>query len=300
MNIALTGSSGFIGTHLLELLKEDGHKVICLSRNSRGLDNFYTYDEYFDDKINCEIDYFIHLASPNYEYCKDDSLKTGIIDLTSNIVQKLSNYKCKYFIYFSSAKVYGEPSFSDIAYSEQSPLNPVTDYARAKCKAEKNIHFLSHKNEFKYIIYRLPMVYGPGMKSNIGNLLNLINKSLPFFYIKGTDSFKKSLASIENIKQIIKFNIENTSSVNNIILNIADRDSLSLNELIFEYKKISSSNSMIFPLPKLVLNLFSQFSIFKKLYGNFVIDNQQLQDNNGLNILNISEGLTDLNVSMKK
>ena len=33
MNIALTGSSGFIGTHILDLLKAEGHNVICLSRS---------------------------------------------------------------------------------------------------------------------------------------------------------------------------------------------------------------------------------------------------------------------------
>lgn len=300
MNIALTGSSGFIGTHILELLKEEGHKVICLSRNVGKSEDVYSFDEYFDDVIDCDIDYFIHLASPNYDYCKDGSLRAGIVDLTNNIIQKLSDYKCKYFIYFSTAKVYGEPSYSNISFTELSPLNPVTDYAKAKYEAEKNIMFQSHKNEFKYIIYRLPMVYGPGMKSNIGNLLKLINKSLPFFYFQDTNNFKKSLVSIENIKQIIKFNINNTSSMKNIVLNIADKDSFSLNEIIFEYKRISSSNSIILPLPKFMFNLFSRFPIFKKLYGNFVIDNQQLENNRGLNILNITDGLTTLNVSMKE
>jgi len=300
MNIALTGSSGFIGTHILDLLKAEGHNVICLSRSVGKSEDSYSFDEYFDDAIDCDIDYFIHLASPNYDYCKDDSLRTGIVDLTNKIIQKLSDYKCRYFIYFSTAKVYGEPSYSNISFTELSPLNPVTDYAKAKYKAEKNIIFQSHKNEFKYIIYRLPMVYGPGMKSNIGSLLKLINNSLPFFYFQDTNNYKKSLASVENIKQIIKFNINNTSSMKNIVLNIADKDSFSLNEIIFEYKRISSSNSIILPLPKFMFHLLSRFPIFKKLYGNFVIDNQQLENNHGLNMLNIKEGLTALNVSMKK
>lgn len=300
MNIVITGSSGFIGTHLRKLFKLQGHRVICLSEEIRQFEDSYTFEEYFDNQINCQIDYFIHLASPNYDYCKDDSLKVGILDLTSKIVQKLASYDCKNFIYFSTAKVYGEPSLSMIAYTEQSPLNPLSDYAIAKYEAEKFIMEQSLNNEFKYIIYRLPMVYGYGMKSNIGNLLSIIRKSLPFVYFKNADKFKKSFLSIENIKKIITHNINNPQSINNEIFNIADSDSASLNELIFAYKKICSSNSIIFPLPAVLFNVLSKFKIFKKLYGNFVIDSQKLQNMFDLNILNIADGLTHLNVSMNK
>ena len=298
MNIAITGFSGFIGSHLLKLLREQGHRVICLSRDIRHLTDSYTFEEYFDDKIECKIDYFIHLASPNYDYCEDDSLKTGIIDLTSEIVQKLSKYQCKYFIYFSTAKVYGEPSLSYTSFTEQSLLNPISDYAKAKCEAEKYIQEQSSKSEFKYIIYRLPMVYGSGMKSNIGNLFYIINKSLPFFYFKNTNELKKSFLSIDNIKKIITYNINNSSSINNQILNITDSDSASLNEIIFSYKRVCNSNSIIFPLPTIIFNVFARFKIFQKLYGGFVIDSQKLQNIIDLNILNISEGLTLLNDSM--
>lgn len=197
MNIVITGSSGFIGSHLLKLLKEQGHRVICLSKKIRKFEDSYTFEEYFNSQINLHIDYFIHLASPNYDYCNDDSLKEGIFDLTSAIVQKLSSYNCKNFIYFSSAKVYGEPSLSNIVFTEQSPLNPISDYAKAKYEAEKFIMEQSKNNKFKYIIYRLPVVYGSGMKSNIGTLLYIIRKSLPFFYFKNAYKFKKSFLSIK-------------------------------------------------------------------------------------------------------
>jgi len=298
MNIVITGSSGFIGSHLQKLFKFQGHRVICLSREIKHFQDSYTFEEYFDNQINCKIDYFIHLASPNYDYCKDDSLKVGILDLTSKIVQKLSSYDCKKFIYFSTAKVYGEPSLSNIVFTEQSSLNPISDYAKAKHEAEKFIMEQSENNEFKYIIYRLPMVYGSGMKSNIGNLLFVIKKSLPIIYFKNANKFKKSFLSIENIKKIITQNINNPQSINNQVINIADSNPASLNEIIFLYKRICKSNSIILPLPAIILNVFLRFKIFQKLYGSFVIDSQKLQNISDINILNISEGLTHLNDSI--
>lgn len=300
MNIVITGSSGFIGSHLLKLLKSQGHRVICLSKEVRHFEDSYTFEEYFDNQINCQIDYFIHLASPNYDYCKDDSLKVGILDLTSKIVQKLASYDCKNFLYFSTAKVYGEPSLSNIAFTEESPLNPISDYAKAKHEAEKFIMEQSLCNEFKYIIYRLPVVYGYGMKSNIGNLLSIIRKSLPFIYFKNANKYKKSFLSIENIKKIITYNLFNPQLIDNQVYNIADNDSLSLNEIIFKYKKVCSSNSLIFPLPETLFNVLCKFKLFKKLYGNFVIDSQKIQNMFDLNILNVTDGLTYLNVTMSK
>jgi len=300
MNIVITGSSGFIGSHLQKLFKSQGHRVICLSREIRHFQDSYTFDEYFENKINCKIDYFIHLASPNYDYCKDDSLEAGIFDLTSRIVLKLASYDCKNFLYFSTAKVYGEPSLSNIIFTEESPLNPISDYAKAKHEAEKFIMQQSLNDEFKYIIYRLPMVYGYGMKSNIGNLLSIIRKSLPFIYFKNANRYKKSFLSIENIKKIITYNVNNPQSINHQILNIVDSDSVSLNEIIFKYKNICSSNSIIFPLPSILFNVLSKFKIFKKLYGHFVIDNQKLQNMFDLNILNVSDGLTHLNATMNE
>jgi hypothetical protein len=54
------------------------------------------------------------------------------------------------------------------------------------------------------------------------------------------------------------------------------------------------------PLPRFFFKAFSNISIFKKLYGGFVIDNHKLKNNSQLSILNISQGLALLNVNMDK
>ena len=102
---------------------------------------------FFQKKINIKIDLFIHLASPNFDKEREMILKTGIFDLTKNIVETLAAYNCNKFIYFSSCKVYGESSIFKNIYKENSILNPVSDYAKAKKLAEEEIIRLSKKTK---------------------------------------------------------------------------------------------------------------------------------------------------------
>ena len=64
MNIALTGSSGLIGSQLLKDLKVMGHTVLCISSSlSSPEKNIYLYEELFSKEINFTADFLIHLAS---------------------------------------------------------------------------------------------------------------------------------------------------------------------------------------------------------------------------------------------
>ena len=66
MNIALTGSSGLIGSKLLEDLKCMGHEVLCISSShSSSQDNIFLYEELQSKRPNFRADFLIHLASIN-------------------------------------------------------------------------------------------------------------------------------------------------------------------------------------------------------------------------------------------
>ena len=66
MNIALTGSSGLIGSILANDLKALGHKVLCVS-SSRSVhkQNIFSYEEVISGKVNITADCILHLASIN-------------------------------------------------------------------------------------------------------------------------------------------------------------------------------------------------------------------------------------------
>ena len=306
MDIALTGSSGFIGGHLKKLIEGLGHNVICIARaNTEKLNtNKYTYEDLFLGKVKSQFDCMIHLASPNYDYAKDESLNTGIVELTREIITCLPLYGCKKFIFFSTAKVYGEPSLHADIFSENSKLNPISDYARAKVIAEEITRKMSSELDFKYLIYRMPLVYGSNMKSNIGKLLNIINSGYPFISFGKSKSLKKSFLCIENIKTIIKYNLINTDSIDNRVLNIADKNSIALDEVIANYKVITKSKSIIISVPNIIFQILMKIPVIKniliKLYGNFVIDTKCINEISEINILDTFEGLSFLNNGEEK
>ena len=66
MNIALTGSSGLIGSKLLLDLKNMGHEILCISSTqSCSKKNIFLYSELKSHKSDFKIDFFIHSASIN-------------------------------------------------------------------------------------------------------------------------------------------------------------------------------------------------------------------------------------------
>lgn len=296
MNIAISGSTGFIGNNLKNFLnKYQGINIILISRNSSLDNNTYSYDNFFAGNIDEKIDIFIHLASPNYDYCKDDSLKNGIVVLTENILKSLENYECKKFIYFSSCKVYGESSMDNFIFNESSKLNPISDYAKAKADAESMVSDISLKNNIKFLIYRLPFVYGSGMKSNLKNLLNLIDKSAPFILINNKSSLKRSFLCIDNLNKTLIYNIENPHSINNSIFNLSDNNSITLNDFLNDYKRASNSKTIFLRFPIIFFIVLSKVpilgNIILKIYGGFDIDNTMFKKNTHLSLLSTSEGI---------
>tara|TARA_A100001015_G_C15040186_1_gene739108 strand:+ start:1013 stop:1927 length:915 start_codon:yes stop_codon:yes gene_type:complete len=300
MNVIISGANGFIGSHLKSHLKKNSNfKVISLLRNPiENINTQMSYEDFFRNKLNIKATYFIHLASPNFDYCNDNSINDGITVLTKKILKVLPKYQCKNFIFFSTIKVYGESDVNNHIHKESSKLNPITDYAKAKAEAEMLIKKECYSLNINYVIYRLPFVYGPGMKSNISKLIKIIDLSLPIpiFNTKGFQ--KKSFLTIENIKTVITKNLIEDKSINNTTLNLSDFEPISLFEFLEYYKTISKSKSIIISLPKFTFNIFIKIPILNniiiKIFGDFQIDNSKIIKVHNGNIMNTFEGISSL------
>ena len=83
------------------------------------------------------------------------------------------------FIYTSSCSVYGASSEENKVLTEQSPLNPVSLYARIKILSEKSL--LSQSNIlFSPTILRLGTVYGSSIRNRFDLVLNIFAKDAYF------------------------------------------------------------------------------------------------------------------------
>jgi nucleoside-diphosphate-sugar epimerase len=131
MKVLVTGSQGFTGRYVTKELIKNNHEVADLDSN---LLNKKALDIEIQSK---EIDAVIHLAAIAFVQHSDiNTIYENNIIGTRNLLDTLTSYvpKVKHVLIASSANVYGNAKVEKI--TEDTPLNPVNDYAISKVAVE--------------------------------------------------------------------------------------------------------------------------------------------------------------------
>ena len=289
MNIALTGATGSIGKELKPFLESLGHSTITISSSipSNGK-SIFSYTDIIKRNIPFNVDTFIHLASLNSYLLKEDIEKE--VGLTRMILDAMQSLDCSKLIFFSTAKVYGDNSFSEDCFSESSVLNPVCPYSEAKKICEDLIQIKSLELNLDATILRLPPVLSQADTSNLGKLIRLTKSGalIPTFSQGNTNL--RSFISIVNIKEVIRALLESSQASCNKVYNLADDKHISLNNLLRIY-----GGKRIIVLPTLVEKLIFKISFIQgtllKLYGNFMIENRQLKNDLGVKLYSTQQAV---------
>ena len=149
----MTGATGFIGSHLTEIMVEQGYNVIAFDRynsnNNWGWlediesrDNIEIVsgdirDPYFCKEITKDIDVIYHLAALigiPYSYLAPDSYVDTNIKGTVNICQAAKENQVKRIIHTSTSEVYGTAQYVPI--DEKHPLQAQSPYSASKIGAD--------------------------------------------------------------------------------------------------------------------------------------------------------------------
>ena len=127
-------------------------------------------------------------------------------DLTIETAQKAKAEGVKQFIFMSSAIVYGEsaPIGKTKVITKDTPVSPANSYGDSKVQAENGILPLNDVN-FKVVVLRPPMIYGPGSKGNYPVLSKLAQK-LPVF--PKVDN-QRSMLYIGNLMEFVRLMMDN-------------------------------------------------------------------------------------------
>ena len=105
--ILLTGGSGFLGNHLIEILLKEGYKITCLLRDKTchvcKEANFFYGDiqKKIPDSVFSDIDLVIHAASEVRSSDWKTNYLTNVIG-TKNIISACKNNNIKRLVYISS------------------------------------------------------------------------------------------------------------------------------------------------------------------------------------------------------
>lgn len=157
LKCVVTGSSGFVGKHLVKKLVSLGHEVLGIDKIPYSFEAAKTVCvDLLDMDVNLECDVLFHLAGiTNAAYAQAHFRET----IDSNevaLVNTLEHVKAGKVIFTSSAVVYGNQSLSNIP--ESAKLKPASFYGVSKMHAENIVRCYSKS----FGIARFFNLYGEG------------------------------------------------------------------------------------------------------------------------------------------
>jgi len=267
--ILITGLSGFLGSELKKIISENfiglgtssSNEIVCdISVNIPKID-----DNNFFRVIHCAGK--AHYNPVNES--KNDIFEKVNVTGTANLLQSLENKIIEdFFIYVSSVSVYGVSKGEKI--DENHKCNPNSPYALSKLKAENLIINWCKRKNIKYLILRLPLIYGENPKGNLKLITDYINNGIYVSIIN--NNAKKSIVLAEDIAILLNHN-----NLKGGIFNLTDDYDPTLNEIENAISKLLKT-PIIFKIPLVLLKiLLLPFKFIELLGFKLVIGNNKLR-----------------------
>lgn len=258
--VLVTGGAGFIGSHLIDKLLNQGYNVI-------NIDNF---NDFYDPKIK-ENNIKGHFEYPNqYRLIRDDITKlpflNGILEnekidaiihlaaragvrpsienpyqyqvdnviVTQNILDFAKEKGIKNLVLASSSSVYGNNPKTPFSETDNVD-NPISPYAVTKKANELQGYTYHHLFGMNIIMLRFFTVYGPRQRPDLAihkfARLMLEGKPIPFF---GDGSTSRDYTYIDDIVQGIILSLNYNENHNNVyeIINLGNNNPVTLQDMV--------------------------------------------------------------------
>jgi nucleoside-diphosphate-sugar epimerase len=247
MGALITGTSGFIGKHLIANLELKNIRHLIFSQR---IENEYDLTRYGDIKT------IIHLAGCAHRNFSENEYEEINYRATENLVRQAASAGVKRFIFISTVAVHGDEGEN---ITSESPIAASSVAAKTKYQAEQAIKKICESSNMEFVIIRPPLVYGPRVKANFAALMKWVNKAIPL-PLGGIKHNKRSLVSVDNLVDLIITCIEHPKAANQTFL-VSDDEDVSTTGLLQNMAVALNVPSRLLPVPA------SWFEFFAKLIG---------------------------------
>ena len=258
----VTGGAGFLGSHLIDRLMENGEEVICIDNFFTGSKNnlikwlknpkfeFIRHD--ITKPITLEVDKIWHLACPaspiHYQFNPIKTAKTSFLG-TYNMLGLAKRVGAN-FLLASTSEIYGDPKIHPQPESYHGNVNPIgirSCYDEGKRISETLSYDYKRVHNIDIKIARIFNTYGPRMLPNDGRVVsNLIlqglkNESMTLY---GDGLQTRSFCYVDDlINGLIKLMNSNTNGP----INLGNPNEITILELAkIISKKLKIKESFIF------------------------------------------------------
>jgi len=185
--VLVTGGAGFIGSHLIDRLLDQGHEVLCMDNlftgSKRNIDHlhnqprfeFLRHDVTFP--IYVEVDEIYNLACPaspiHYQHDPVQTTKTSVHGAI-NTLGLAKRLKCK-ILQASTSEVYGDPAVhpqQESYWGNVNPIGPRACYDEGKRCAETLFFDYHRQHGLEIKVPRIFNTYGPRMHHADGRVVS--------------------------------------------------------------------------------------------------------------------------------
>jgi nucleoside-diphosphate-sugar epimerase len=201
MRALVTGATGFIGSHLVDLLIESGWKVRGLVRNPAHTHWRWKSDVepavgdvHELDSLRAAaagVNVVFHLAARVTDWGKWPEFESTTVEGTHNMLRAASEAKVNRFVNFSTVSVYDNRyARRHRVLTEDAPYDPPGDryfgnYARAKAMAEQLVWEFHRQGKIATTVLRPSLVYGPRNESILPRLIDYLRSPLATWIGRG-------------------------------------------------------------------------------------------------------------------
>lgn len=246
--VLLTGASGFVGRALARDLATDGWTVRALMRKPARLPGVTEIVEAdlggpirWTDAL-AGVDAVVHSAGIAHAGPGlPDELYDRVNRAATIALGAASAGRVRRLVFLSSIRAQSGPTARD-TLDEDTAASPTDAYGRSKLAAEEGLAAL----DLDSVALRPVVVYGPGVRGNVGTLLRLASLPVPLPF--GSLSAPRSFVALENLSAAVRLLLSSPTPATGPLV-VADPAPTSVAEMVASMRRALDRRPLLLPVP---------------------------------------------------
>jgi UDP-glucose 4-epimerase len=280
--IALTGATGFIGQHLLRELPKRGYRLRVLLRRPSVVPMDAASAVVGDlarpqnmSAALADVDAVIHSAGIAHTMSglPEDDYRVLNTEATIALARAAQRAGAKRFVFLSSIRAQCGATAERVLTEELAP-QPTDAYGRSKLAAERGLSELA----LDWVALRLVLVYGPGVKGNMAELVRFARTPYPLPL--GALGARRSLLSLDNLVAAVDAVLGAPGPLRRPFI-AADPEALTIPEMIAAVRRGLGRRPGLVPVPpallEVALRALGRSEVYQRLAGSLVADASALR-----------------------